>query len=95
MALTVEIVTPDATTWSGEAASVSVPALDGDLGILPRRQPLLAILRPGTVRITPVVGQPTEVQVAGGFASVDADVVTIVVEDLGEELDQIEQDAEN
>ena len=50
--MNVEVVTPYEVLWSGEASSVVAPALEGDLGILPGRQPVLAILRPGNVRVT-------------------------------------------
>lgn len=84
MALTVSIVGPDRTFWSGEASTVSVPAADGELGILAGRQPVLTVLTPGTVRITETGGPGAEVEILGGFASVDDDVVMIVVDEHDE-----------
>lgn len=83
MALSVHIVSPDATLWRGEADSVSVPAADGDLGIRPGRQPVLAALRPGTVRII-AAGAAESVEIHGGFVSVDDDDITIVVDSQDE-----------
>jgi F-type H+-transporting ATPase subunit epsilon len=76
----VEVVSTHARVWSGEASSVVVPAANGDLGILSGREPVLAVLRPGTVRITPTEGEPVTVDVAEGFVSVDRDNVTVVLE---------------
>ena len=76
----VDIVATDSVLWEGEAASVVVPAADGDLGILPGRQPLLAVLRPGDVRITSKDGSEHAVPVVAGFVSVDQDLVEIVVD---------------
>ena len=76
----VEVVTTAAQLWDGEAASVVVPAADGDLGILTGRQPVLAVLRPGTVRITPASGSVVTFEVTEGFVSVDEDHVTVVTE---------------
>ncbi|UNX53973.1 F0F1 ATP synthase subunit epsilon [Georgenia sp. TF02-10] len=73
-------MTPSRSLWTGEASSVVVPASNGDLGILTGRQPVLAVLRPGTVRITPPAGAGTEIEVAEGFVSVDEDNVMVVVE---------------
>ncbi|MFC4555965.1 F0F1 ATP synthase subunit epsilon [Georgenia faecalis] len=85
MALTVHIVGPERTLWHGEASGVSVPAHDGDMGILSGHQPVLAVLRPGHVRITPTGGGAAEVvDVAGGFCSVDDDVVMVVVDNPDE-----------
>lgn len=84
MALTVHIVGPDATLWRGEADSVSVPAAEGDLGIRPGRQPVLAALRPGTVRIIAAGAAAESVEIHGGFVSVDDDDITIVVDSQDE-----------
>lgn len=78
----VHVVDPKAVLWDGEATSVVVPASEGDLGILPGRQPVLAILRPGTVRIhtTQDDAAPVTLDVDAGFVSVDQDQVEIVVD---------------
>ena len=78
--LAVTFVTSDRTVWSGSASQVVVPAVDGSMGILPRMQPTLAILDRGVVRIHDEAGQGSEREVAGGFGSVDDDVVTIAVD---------------
>lgn len=80
MALNVEVVATDRTVWSGEAKVISAPAADGSIGILPGHQPVLAVLRPGKVDITPVAGDKLELEVSGGFVSVDHDTVTIVID---------------
>ena len=81
MPLNVEMVSADRTVWSGEALSVAAPAADGDLGVLPGHQPVLAVLRPGIVRVRAVDGGDTvELEVSGGFLSVDHDDITIVVD---------------
>ena len=81
--------------WSGRAHYVSVPAVDGRLGILPGRQPVLAALQAGVVEIQPSTGETVKVQVEEGFASVDSDFVTVVVEggELGEGKDDKETSA--
>lgn len=76
----VDIVATDAILWQGEASSVVVPAADGDLGILPGRQPLLAVLRPGDVNVTAQDGSVHTVPVVAGFVSVDQDIIEIVVD---------------
>ena len=80
-ALEVTFVTADRTVWTGQAAQVVVPAVDGSMGILPQMQPTLAILGTGSVRIISQDGSVEELSVEGGFVSVDSDVVTIGVDD--------------
>ncbi|MGO1198905.1 MAG: F0F1 ATP synthase subunit epsilon [Dermabacteraceae bacterium] len=80
-ALDVTFVTADRTVWTGQAAQVVVPAVDGSMGILPQMQPTLAILGTGVVRIIDQDGHVEALEVEGGFVSVDADIVTIGVDD--------------
>lgn len=80
--LDVDVVAADRTIWSGEARMVSAPSAEGDVGILPGHTPMLAVLRPGTVRITPVSGEVVRAAVEAGFLSVDADRVTVVTDTL-------------
>lgn len=80
-ALEVTFVTADRTVWTGRAAQVVVPAVDGSMGILPQMQPTLAILGSGIVRIIDESGHVEQRSVRGGFVSVDGDVVTIGVDD--------------
>lgn len=81
--LEIEVVDRLETLWEGRAGYISVPALDGKLGVLPGRQPVLAVLGSGVVEISEVEDQDSAVtiQVDAGFVSVDSDFVTVVVED--------------
>lgn len=80
--LDVDLVAADQTIWSGEASMVSAPSAEGEVGILPGHTPLLAVLRPGEVRITPVSGQVVRTRIDAGFISVDADRVTVVTDSV-------------
>ncbi len=79
----VDIVARSGELWSGEASSVTVPAFDGEMGILPGREPVVAVTRAGTVRVTGEGGQESTLDVPAGFVTVDSDVVTLVVDDSG------------
>lgn len=80
MPLNVEVVSANRVWWEGEARSVAVPAVDGDMGILVGHQPVLAVLRTGMIRVITPNGENVEMDVDGGFLSVDQDQVTVVVD---------------
>lgn len=82
--MNVRIVATDAVMWTGKATSIIVPSIDGDLGILPGRQPVLAVLRPGKVRVTSEDGTVSSFEVVAGFVSCNNDEIEIVVDDSGE-----------
>ncbi|WP_034285657.1 F0F1 ATP synthase subunit epsilon [Schaalia suimastitidis] len=75
--LQLEVVTREGRLWHGACTQVQVPACDGSLGILPGRQPLLAMLAHGEVLVDTDQGRKT-FDVDGGFVSVDSDFVTVV-----------------
>lgn len=80
--LSVDIVATDRNVWSGVARSVSAPSFEGQIGILPGHTPLLAVLKPGRVRVVAADGTGFEVMVTGGFLSVDDGQVTVVADEV-------------
>jgi F-type H+-transporting ATPase subunit epsilon len=88
MALTVRVIAPDKTVWDSEAEEVILPSTTGQLGILAGHAPLMTALDIGVMRVR---ANKTWVPIAlmGGFAEVDADEVTILVNgaERGETID--------
>ncbi|MDE0573887.1 F0F1 ATP synthase subunit epsilon [Demequina sp. B12] len=85
-ALTVDIVAPDRTVWSGTASRVIAPSIEGEVGLLASHEPLLAILKAGTVRVTSESGKH-EFPVTGGFVSFDHNTITIVADAVATDKD--------
>ena len=75
----VEVVSAEASIFSGEAEFIVLPGVMGELGIYPKHTPLITQIKAGTVRIK-VPGQTEEqvVYVQGGFLEVQPDVVTVL-----------------
>lgn len=46
-----EIVSPEATLFSGEVSSVTVPGVDGEFQMLENHAPIVSLLQAGTVRV--------------------------------------------
>ena len=84
--MNVRIVAPAGVLWAGTARSVVVPSVDGDLGILPGRQPILAVLRPGKARVTADDGSVNSFDIVAGFVSCNADEIEVVVDNTGQDL---------
>ena len=80
MPLNVELVSPVARVWSGQAQMVSARTVDGVLGTLSGHAPLFGVLVDGQVSIKGTDGAVTKFQVAGGFLSVSNDRVSILTE---------------
>jgi F-type H+-transporting ATPase subunit epsilon len=76
--LKVELVSADKAVWRGEAKMVVAKTVEGEIGLLPGHEPMLAILASGEVRITLPEGESVRVSAEDGFLSVEHDVVTVV-----------------
>ena len=77
MALRCVVVTPERTEFDREAEYVSLPMVDGELGVLKGRAPLIGRLGYGTLRLQTDAG-PERYYVDGGFAHVEDDVVNVL-----------------
>jgi F-type H+-transporting ATPase subunit epsilon len=78
MTLTVRVIAPDKTVWDAPAEEVILPSTTGQLGILTGHAPLLSALEPGVLRVREGKGWQS-IALTGGFAEVDANEVTILV----------------
>ncbi|GIT81979.1 MULTISPECIES: F0F1 ATP synthase subunit epsilon [Leifsonia] len=76
--LNVSVVAADHEVWSGEASMVVARTVEGQIGILPGHEPLLAILASGEVRVTLNGGESITAQADDGFLSVENNTVTVV-----------------
>jgi F-type H+-transporting ATPase subunit epsilon len=77
--LSVDVVAPDRVLWSGTADRVIAPSVEGEIGLLPGHEPILSILREGTVRVHGGDSANQTFAIDRGVVSFDHDVVTIVV----------------
>ena len=49
--LKLEIVTPEATVYSEDVDMVTLPAVEGEIGILPQHVPLMTQMVPGEMTV--------------------------------------------
>lgn len=87
--LKVELVAADHQVWSGEARLVVAKTTEGEIGLMPGHEPVLAVLVPGPVTIRPTEGEAVVAAVHSGFLSVADDTVSVLAEaaELADEID--------
>ncbi len=77
----VEVVSNEENIYSGEASFVVVPTLEGELGIYPRHEPIMSLVRPGVLRLTvPDHKEEILVAVSGGVLEVQPDKLTLLAD---------------
>ena len=65
----VNIVAADHPVWHGEATSVTIPASEGGMGILPDHEPVLTVIKQGTLTVVEPDGDRHMFEVTDGFIS--------------------------
>jgi F-type H+-transporting ATPase subunit epsilon len=78
--LTVAVVSAERAIWEGPAKSVVAKTPEGEIGILPGHEPVLALLVEAPLKIESPDGTKTLVAVHGGFFSVDSNRVNVIAE---------------
>lgn len=77
MKLSVNVLTPQAQIFSGEADEVLVPSVNGELGILPNHVSLLTQVMPGEIQIK--TGSKTQsIAIMGGYIEVNNNIINIL-----------------
>ncbi|HKY49342.1 MAG TPA: F0F1 ATP synthase subunit epsilon [Acidimicrobiia bacterium] len=76
----VDVVSPEATVWSGEATFVVARTPDGEIGIMADHEPLLASLVTSAVEVEGADGSRTVIGVHGGFLQVLRNQVTLLTD---------------
>jgi F-type H+-transporting ATPase subunit epsilon len=82
------VVTPEGSAFDGEAERLVVPGAAGEIGVLARHAPLVAMLRAGEIRIK--AGNEWQTFAAGpGYCQVHRDRAIVLVDDAvrAEEID--------
>ena len=76
----VNIVAADHPVWHGTAKSVTIPASEGGMGILPDHEPVLTVIKEGTIVVVDPEGNRLSFEVTDGFISFDSNKLTVAVE---------------
>lgn len=76
----VDVVSPEATVWSGEATIVIARTPEGELGIMAGHEPLMGALATGPVEIETASGERIVIGVHGGFLQVLDNQVTLITD---------------
>ena len=61
----VNIVAADHPVWHGTAKSVTIPASEGEMGILADHEPVLTVIKGGTVSVVDPAGERHAFEVSG------------------------------
>jgi len=87
--LKLEVITPDAVVYSEDVHMVTLPGIEGQLGIYPMHIPLITQVVPGELIVTRS-GRNSFLAVGEGLVDITGDSVTIVT-DMAVPADHIDE----
>ncbi len=87
--LKLEIVTPEAKTYSEDVDMVTLPGVEGEMGIYPQHVPLMTQIKAGEIAVKKD-GQDYFLAVGDGFAQITGDKVAILT-DMAIRADNIDE----
>ena len=95
MSLTLRVLATDQNVFDGSADEVILPSTTGQIGILPGHISLLTAVDVGVLRVR-ANGGWNSIALMGGFAEVDSDEVTVLVNsaELGDSIDSSAAEAD-
>ncbi len=77
--MTLEIISAHEVTFKGEAESVTLPGQMGSFTVLRNHAALISVLVKGTVRYTTPEGEVKTLEIDGGIADVNNNVISVCV----------------
>jgi len=95
MSLTLRVLAPDQSVFDGTAEEVILPSTTGLLGVLPGHISMVTALDIGVLRVLKN-GSWDSIALMGGFAEVEANEVTVLVNsaELGDKIDPTAAEAD-
>ena len=87
----IDVVSAEASIFSGEAEFVVAPASAGEVGIFPHHAPMVTSIKPGALRIKlPDTAEETLIFISGGVLEVQPGLITVLADTAvrGHDLDE-------
>jgi F-type H+-transporting ATPase subunit epsilon len=87
----IDVVSAEASIFSGEAEFVVAPAGAGEVGIYPNHAPMITTIKPGALRIKQAdVKEETLIFISGGMLEVQPGLITVLADTAirGADLDE-------
>lgn len=87
----IDVVSAEASIFSGEAEFVVAPAGAGEVGIYPNHAPMITTIKPGALRIKQTdVAEETLIFISGGMLEVQPGIITVLADTAvrGHDLDE-------
>lgn len=90
----VELLTLSGVKFTGEADEVTLTTTNGQMGILPHHEPLVAQIVPGSITVKPSKGSQEVFATYGGLLEITADKVRVLADEADHESELVAEEIE-
>ena len=92
MSLTLRVLAPDQSVFDGKADEIILPSTTGLIGILPGHISMVTAIDIGVLKVRTGNGNWNSIALMGGFAEVENDDVTVLVNsaELGKSINSVD-----
>lgn len=77
-----ELVSPARLLLARQVEMATIPAIEGEMGVLPGHSPMIVALRGGVIRVRENGAETEALFVPGGFAEVSPDRCTVLADEV-------------
>lgn len=77
-----ELVSPAKLLLARQVEMATIPAIEGEMGVLPGHSPMIVALRGGVIRVRENGAETERLFVPGGFAEVSPDRCTVLADEV-------------
>jgi F-type H+-transporting ATPase subunit epsilon len=78
---TLELVSPEKLVFSRPVEMATIPAAEGEMGVLPNHAPMIVTLRGGVIKVQENGRETEKLFVMGGFAEITPTRVTVLADE--------------
>ena len=93
MTLNIRVLSPNRVVWDSEVKEIILSTNSGQIGVLPNHASLVAAVDIGVMKIR-LNGQWSTMALMGGFAKIDNDRITVLVNNAERDVDIDPQEAQ-
>ncbi|MEI6853327.1 MAG: ATP synthase F1 subunit epsilon [Bacteroidota bacterium] len=76
----IEIISPEATLFSGEVTRAKFPGKDGSFEVLNNHAPIVSVLKKGKIKLVDASNQTTFFEVNGGVIEMQKNKIIVLAE---------------
>ncbi len=76
----IEIISPEATIFSGDVRRAKFPGKDGSFEVLKNHAPIVAVLKKGSIRLVDQQNQTTFYEINGGVVEMQKNKIIVLAE---------------